>query len=130
MILRSWHMFKNEDTMARLIDVEILKFIKDNIEDFSTLDIIRYFAESYNPVSDLESISKMTGLTYEELKKAIFKLIEKKIIYERIINGEIRYELSRDNKILEYVKRFYSYYKVMSIRLVIIGYILNKRIKK
>jgi hypothetical protein len=57
-------------------------------------------------------------------------MVKNHILEEVQVEDKKLFELSKNKDTLEYVKRFISYYNNPSIRLLIIGYMLNKSMEK
>jgi hypothetical protein len=94
------------------------------------LDIIKYFGRNLSSRVDEETLIENTNDKRENLIKSLDELVRKHIIEETILHDKKFYELSKDKKIMEIVKRFTSYYDKTAIRLTIIGYILDNIGKK
>ena len=116
--------------LRKYIDDVILHFIKEYISDFVKLDIIRFFGLNPSSRVDSETLSEVTNNQKEIIEKALKSLAASHIIDESKVEDKKLYELSKDKDIVEHVKRFISYYNNSSIRLLIIGYMLNKSMEK
>lgn len=112
------------------VDEEVFNFIKEYINTFEKLDIIKYFGRNLSSRVDEETLIENTNDKRENLIKSLDELVRKHIIEETILQDKKFYELSKDKKIMEIVKRFTSYYDKTAIRLTIIGYILDNIGKK
>ena len=112
------------------VDEEVFNFIKEYINTFEKLDIIKYFGRNLSSRVDEETLIENTNDKREDLIKSLDELVRKHIIEETILHDKKFYELSKDKKIMEIVKRFTSYYDKTAIRLTIIGYILDNIGKK
>jgi len=112
------------------VDEEVFNFIKEYINTFEKLDIIKYFGRNLSSRVDEETLIENTNDKREDLIKSLDELVRKHIIEETILQDKKFYELSKDKKIMEIVKRFTSYYDKTAIRLTIIGYILDNIGKK
>jgi hypothetical protein len=119
-----------EVLLRKHIDDKMLSFIKKNISDFESLDIIRFFGLNPSSRVDVETLCSVTNNDEEEMTSSLKTLADKHVIHEVIVDGKNLYELTASKDIVEYVKRFISYYNDSSIRIMLIGYFLNKSIDK
>ena len=119
-----------EMLLRKHIDQEMLDFIKKYVSDFIRLDIVRFFGLNASSRVDVETLSEITNNKKEDIEKALKELVKNHILEEIIMENKKLFELTKDNSILQFVKRFISYYSKTSIRLLIIGYLLNKSIEQ
>ena len=119
-----------EMLLRKHIDENMLKFMKDYITDFTRLDIIRFFGLNPSSRVDAETLSEVTNNKLSDIESALKAIVKHHILEDAVIDGKKVYELTKDKNILEYVKRFISYYNNASIRLLIIGYMLNRSVEK
>ena len=115
-----------EILLKKHIDDNMLTFIKNHINNFEKLDIVRFFGLNSSSRVDVETLTEVTNNKKEEITKAIKELVKAHIIEEVNVEDKKLYELSQNKNTLELVKRFISYYSKNSIRMLIIGYLLNK----
>ncbi|OGF48266.1 MAG: hypothetical protein A2231_08235 [Candidatus Firestonebacteria bacterium RIFOXYA2_FULL_40_8] len=118
-----------EILLKKHIDDNMLTFIKNHINNFEKLDIVRFFGLNSSSRVDVETLTEVTNNKKEEITKAIKELVKAHIIEEVNVEDKKLYELSQNKNTLELVKRFISYYSKNSIRMLIIGYLLNKSIE-
>ena len=119
-----------EMLLRKHIDENMLKFIKEHIADFTKLDIVRFFGLNPSSRVDAHTLSEITNNKPSEIEMALKLLVKSHILEEIHVEDKKLFELSKNKDTLEYVKRFISYYNNPSIRLLIIGYMLNKSIEK
>ena len=117
-----------EILLKKHIDDNMLGFIKNYINTFEKLDIVRFFGLNSSSRVDVETLTEVTNNKKEDINKALKVLVKSHIIDEVSVEGKKLYELSQNKNTLELVKRFISYYSKNSIRMLIIGYLLNKSI--
>lgn len=115
-----------EILLKKHIDEAMLNFIKNYLNTFEKLDIVRFFGLNSSSCVDAETLVELTNNKLEETSKAIKELVKSHIIDEVTVETKKLYELSQNKNTLELVKRFISYYSKNSIRMLIIGYLLNK----
>ena len=118
-----------EILLKKHIDDDMLNFIKNYINTFEKLDIVRFFGLNSSSRVDVETLTEVTNNKKEEITKALKELVKAHIVEEVSVDGKKLYELSQNKNTLELVKRFISYYSKNSIRMLIIGYLLNKSIE-
>ncbi|MFH1073574.1 MAG: hypothetical protein V1752_00645 [Candidatus Firestonebacteria bacterium] len=118
-----------EILLKKHIDDDMLKFIKNHVNTFEKLDIVRFFGLNSSSRVDIETLTEITNNKKDEISKAIKELLKVHIITEVNVEDKKLYELSQNKNTLELVKRFISYYSKNSIRMLIIGYLLNKSIE-
>jgi hypothetical protein len=119
-----------EMLLRKHIDENMLKFIKEHVTDFTKLDIVRFFGLNPSSRVDAETLSEITNNKPSEIETAIKNLVKSHILDEMTVEDKKLFELTKDKHMLEYIKRFISYYNNSSVRLLIIGYMLNKSIEK
>lgn len=119
-----------EILLKKHIDEGMLNFLKNHINTFEKLDIVRFFGLNSSSRVDIETLTEVTNNKKEEIERAVKELVKNRIIEEFIVDSKKLYELSQNKNMLELVKRFISYYSKNSIRMLIIGYLLNKSIEK
>ena len=124
------HMDVGEILLKKHIDEGMLNFLKNHVNTFEKLDIVRFFGLNSSSRVDVETLTEVTNNKKEEIERAIKELVKNRIIEEATVEGKKLYELSQNKNMLELVKRFISYYSKNSIRMLIIGYLLNKSIEK
>jgi len=117
-----------EILLKKHIDDNMLGFIKNYINTFEKLDIVRFFGLNSSSRVDVETLTEVTNNKKEDINKALKELVKAHIIEEVVVEDKKLYELSQNKNTLELVKRFISYYSKNSIRMLIIGYLLNKSI--
>jgi len=120
----------NEILLKKNIDDEMLSFIKSNVNTFGKLDIIRFFGLNSSSRVDVETLSEVTNSKIEETEKSVKELAKAHIIEEINIEGKKLYELSPNKTSKELITSFISYYSKSSIRMLIVGYLLNKSIEE
>ncbi|OGF47977.1 MAG: hypothetical protein A2452_04805 [Candidatus Firestonebacteria bacterium RIFOXYC2_FULL_39_67] len=118
-----------EILLKKHVDEDMLNFIKNYINTFEKLDIVRFFGLNSSSRVDVETLTEVTNNKKEEISKAIKELVKAHVLEEVDVDGKKLYELSQNKNTLELVKRFISYYSKNSIRMLIIGYLLNKSIE-
>ncbi len=119
-----------EILLKKHIDEGMVNFLKNHINTFEKLDIVRFFGLNSCSSVDIETLTEVTNNKKEEIEKAIKDLLKNHIIEETTAEGKKLYELTQNKNTLELVKRFIAYYSKNSIRMLIIGYLLNKSITK
>ena len=117
-----------EILLKKHIDEAMLNFLKLHLNTFEKLDIVRFFGLNFSSRVDVETLAEVTNNKMEETSSAIKVLVKSHIIDEVTVEAKKLYELSQNKNTLELVKRFISYYSKNSIRMLIIGYLLNKSI--
>ena len=115
-----------EILLKKHIDEAMLTFIKNYLNTFEKLDIVRFFGLNSSSRVDAETLAEVTNNKPEVTSKAIKELVKSHIIDEVTVEAKKLYELSHNKNTLELIKRFISYYSKNSIRMLIIGYLLNK----
>ena len=115
-----------EILLKKNVDESMLNFIKEHVNSFEKLDVIRFFGLNSFSRVDIETLTDVTNNKKEELLKAIKELTKAHLVHEVNIEGIQLYELSQDKSNLELIKRFIAYYSKNTVRMLIIGYLLNK----
>src|ERR1035437_9594079 len=94
-----------EILLKKHIDKAMFNFIKNYLNTFENLDIVRFFGLNSSSRVDVKTLTDVTNNNVEETSKAIKELMKSHIIDEVTVEGKTLYELSQNKNTLELVKR-------------------------
>ena len=78
--------------LKKHIDEPMLIFLKNNLNTFEKLDIVRFFGLNSSSRVDAETLAEITNGKIEEISKAINELVKTHIVDEINIEGKKLYE--------------------------------------
>jgi len=112
------------------ISADILKFNGLHICNFTKLDIVRFFG--INPASrlDRETLLEFTGDKTADIDESLSELVKSHLLEVIKIDNKVFYELTKKKEDIENIKKFISLYATPSIRLYIIGYVMNRCVER
>ncbi len=112
------------------ISADMLRFIGLHICDFTKLDIVRFFG--LNPASrlDRETLLELSGDKTADIDESLSELVKSHLLEVIKIDNKVFYELTKKKEDIENIKKFISLYATPSIRLYIIGYVMNRCVER